>query len=55
MRFLLFRGFRTLANRMFGFYPKVGRARASKVPAECVRQQTVKNAKRYTTPELDDR
>jgi hypothetical protein len=55
MRFLLFLGFRTLANWMFGFYPKVGRARAAKVPAECVRKQTVKNAKRYTTPERDDR
>ncbi|MFM8892899.1 MAG: DNA mismatch repair protein MutS, partial [Planctomycetia bacterium] len=42
-------------NRVFGFFLEVGRAQAAKVPADYVRKQTVKNAERYTTPELDDR
>jgi DNA mismatch repair protein MutS len=42
-------------NRVFGFFLEVGRAHADKVPADFVRKQTVKNAERYTTPELDDR
>jgi DNA mismatch repair protein MutS len=42
-------------NRVFGFYLEVGRTHAAKVPAEYIRKQTVKNAERYTTPELDDR
>ena len=42
-------------NRVFGFFLEVGRAHADKVPAEYVRKQTVKNAERYTTPELDER
>ena len=40
---------------MFGFFLEVGRAQAAKVPADYIRKQTVKNAERYTTPELDDR
>ncbi len=42
-------------NRVFGFFLEVGRAQAAKVPPDYVRKQTVKNAERYTTPELDDR
>jgi DNA mismatch repair protein MutS len=40
---------------VFGFFLEVGRAHADKVPADFVRKQTVKNAERYTTPELDER
>ena len=42
-------------NRVFGFFLEVGRAHADRVPADYVRKQTVKNAERYTTPELDER
>ncbi|MFM8734762.1 MAG: DNA mismatch repair protein MutS [Pirellulales bacterium] len=42
-------------NRVFGFFLEVGRAHAEKVPAGYIRKQTVKNAERYTTPELDER
>ncbi len=42
-------------NRVFGFFLEVGRAQSAKVPADYIRKQTVKNAERYTTPELDDR
>ncbi len=42
-------------NRVFGFFLEVGRAHAAKVPPEYVRKQTVKNAERYTTAELDER
>ena len=42
-------------NRVFGFFLEVGRAQAAKVPADYIRKQTVKNAERYTTPELDER
>ena len=42
-------------NRVFGFFLEVGRTHAAKVPADYVRKQTVKNAERYTTPDLDAR
>ncbi len=42
-------------NRVFGFFLEVSRAQADKVPADYVRKQTVKNAERYTTPDLDER
>ena len=42
-------------NRVFGFFLEVGRSHAEKVPPGYVRKQTVKNAERYTTPELDER
>jgi DNA mismatch repair protein MutS len=42
-------------NRVFGFFLEVGRTHAAKVPADYIRKQTVKNAERYTTPELDER
>jgi len=37
------------------FFLEIGRGYADKVPPEYVRKQTVKNAERYTTPELDER
>jgi DNA mismatch repair protein MutS len=42
-------------NRVFGFFLEVGRSHAERVPPDYVRKQTVKNAERYTTPELDER
>ncbi len=42
-------------NRVFGFFLEVSRTHAAKVPADYVRKQTVKNAERYTTPDLDVR
>jgi DNA mismatch repair protein MutS len=42
-------------NRVFGFFLEVSRSQAEKVPADYVRKQTVKNAERYTTPDLDER
>ncbi len=42
-------------NRVFGFFLEVSRTHAAKVPADYVRKQTVKNAERYTTPDLDER
>jgi DNA mismatch repair protein MutS len=42
-------------NRVFGFFLEVSHTHAAKVPPDFVRKQTVKNAERYTTPELDER
>lgn len=42
-------------NRVFGFFLEVSRSQTDKVPADYVRKQTVKNAERYTTPDLDER
>ena len=42
-------------NRVFGFFLEISRGYSDKVPPEYVRKQTVKNAERYTTPELDER
>ncbi len=42
-------------NRVFGFFLEVGRAHADRVPPDYVRKQTVKNAERYTTSELEER
>jgi DNA mismatch repair protein MutS len=39
-------------NRVHGFYIEVTRANADRVPTEYRRRQTLKNAERYTTPEL---
>ena len=39
-------------NRVHGFYIEVTRASAGRVPADYRRRQTLKNAERYTTPEL---
>jgi DNA mismatch repair protein MutS len=40
---------------VFGFFLEVSRTHAAKVPSDYVRKQTVKNAERYTTPDLDVR
>ena len=42
-------------NRVFGFYLEVSKSQSDRVPADYLRKQTVKNAERYTTPELDER
>jgi len=39
-------------NRVHGFYIEVTRANADRVPDDYRRRQTLKNAERYTTPEL---
>ena len=40
-------------NRVFGYYVEITHAhRDATIPAEFVRRQTLKNAERYTTPEL---
>jgi DNA mismatch repair protein MutS len=41
-------------NKVFGYYIEVSHAQGSKVPADYVRKQTVKNAERYITPELKE-
>lgn len=39
-------------NRIHGFYLEVSRGQAEQTPADYVRRQTLKNAERYVTPEL---
>ena len=39
-------------NRVFGFYIEVTHTHSSRVPADYVRKQTMKNAERYITDEL---
>ncbi len=39
-------------NKVHGFYIEVTQGQASKVPADYRRRQTLKNAERFTTPEL---
>jgi DNA mismatch repair protein MutS len=39
-------------TQVFGYYIEVGHAHARKVPADYQRKQTLKNAERYSTPEL---
>jgi len=41
-------------NKVFGYYIEITHAQGSKVPADYVRKQTVKNAERYITPELKE-
>ena len=41
-------------NKVFGYYIEISHAQGSKVPADYVRKQTVKNAERYITPELKE-
>jgi DNA mismatch repair protein MutS len=45
-------GLRVEYNRVHGFYIEVTRANAERVPDDYRRRQTLKNAERYTTPEL---
>ena len=39
-------------NRVFGYSIEISRANAARVPADYVRRQTLVNAERYVTPEL---
>jgi DNA mismatch repair protein MutS len=39
-------------NRVFGYYIELPQAQARSAPPELLRKQTLKNAERYTTPEL---
>ena len=39
-------------NRVFGYYIELPSAQAARAPDELVRKQTLKNAERFTTPEL---
>ncbi len=39
-------------NRVFGYYIELPQAQARQAPPELTRKQTLKNAERYTTPEL---
>jgi DNA mismatch repair protein MutS len=39
-------------NKLHGFYIEVPLSASARVPADYVRRQTLKNAERYTTPEL---
>ncbi|HLN28074.1 MAG TPA: DNA mismatch repair protein MutS [Gemmataceae bacterium] len=39
-------------NKVFGYYIEITHAHASKIPADYLRKQTLKNAERYITPEL---
>jgi DNA mismatch repair protein MutS len=41
-------------NRVFGYYIEVTHTHRSKVPADYVRKQTMKNAERYSTPQLKE-
>ncbi|MDH4120756.1 MAG: DNA mismatch repair protein MutS [Deltaproteobacteria bacterium] len=41
-------------NRVFGYYIEVSRVNQDKVPDHYLRKQTLVNAERYTTPELED-
>ncbi len=41
-------------NRVFGYSIEVSRANSGKVPADYVRRQTLVNAERYVTPELQE-
>jgi DNA mismatch repair protein MutS len=42
-------------NKVFGYYIEITHAHGSKVPSDYQRKQTLKNAERYTTPELKAR
>jgi len=41
-------------NKVFGYYLEVTAANSSRVPAEYIRKQTLKNQERYITPELKE-
>jgi len=42
-------------NQVFGYYIEITHANAARVPADYKRVSTLKNAERYTTPELKER
>lgn len=39
-------------NRVHGYFIEISRAQSDRAPAEYIRRQTLKNAERFTTPEL---
>jgi DNA mismatch repair protein MutS len=41
-------------NRVFGYYIELSAAQASRAPEWLIRKQTLRNAERYTTPELKE-
>ncbi len=41
-------------NKVFGYFIEVGRSHESRVPDHYIRKQTVKNAERYKTAELEE-
>jgi DNA mismatch repair protein MutS len=41
-------------NRVFGYSIEISKANAAKVPADYVRRQTLVNAERYVTPEIQE-
>jgi DNA mismatch repair protein MutS len=41
-------------NKVFGYYLEISRIHQSKVPAAYLRKQTLVNAERYTTPQLQE-
>jgi DNA mismatch repair protein MutS len=41
-------------NKVFGYYIEITHTHGTKVPADYIRKQTVKNAERYITPELKE-
>ena len=41
-------------NKVFGYYIEVTHAHTSKVPSDYTRKQTLRNAERYVTPELNE-
>jgi DNA mismatch repair protein MutS len=41
-------------NKVFGYYIEITNTHQSKVPAEYIRKQTIKNGERYITPELKE-
>jgi DNA mismatch repair protein MutS len=41
-------------NKVFGYYIEITNVHKTKIPADYVRKQTLKNAERYITPDLKD-
>ncbi|HEX7928972.1 MAG TPA: DNA mismatch repair protein MutS, partial [bacterium] len=41
-------------NKVFGYYLEISRVHQAKVPADYLRKQTLVNAERYTTPQLQE-
>ena len=40
-------------NRVHGYYIEISRGQSEKAPVEYIRRQTLKNAERFITPELN--
>jgi DNA mismatch repair protein MutS len=47
-------GLKVSFNKVFGYYIELPRGQAKRAPDEFSRKQTLKNAERYTTPELKE-